>query len=406
MLLTQAYAPEDVSAAVLITELATDLVNRDHHVDIITCAPNYPAGRVFPGYKNCPYRTEWVDGVRVSRTWSYISPYKTFWRRIFNYGTFSLTACLVGMLADKPDLILSFSPPLPLGISAFLLSRWWRTPWVVQINDIYPEAAVRMGILHNSIAIDFFSVVERFIYRKATHITVISDYFRQNLIDKRIPPDKITVIPLWADPDIIRPLPKENAFRLRYGLNGRFVVMYAGNIGYTSNLEDVMHAAEILVDNKDVTFIIIGEGVKKNELVKFAEKRKLNNVTFLPFQPRDSLSEMLAAADLSLVTLNNHSHQTSLPSKIFNIMASERPILAVSPTGSEIAIILEKNGCGMNIPPNHPEKLSQLILQLKSQPKHLRAMGKNGHRLIKTKFARSTCVAKYEHMLIGTLNCR
>src|SRR5690349_12751692 len=140
MLMAQCYAPESVSAAVLITELATDLVRRGHRVTIVTGAPNYPQGRVFEGYRNRLYSSEMLDGVRVIRTWSYISPAKKTLPRLLHYGTYSATAFYGGLLAGKPDVLVSFSPPLPLGLSAWLLRRLWRIPWVLQIEDLYPDA--------------------------------------------------------------------------------------------------------------------------------------------------------------------------------------------------------------------------------------------------------------------------
>jgi colanic acid biosynthesis glycosyl transferase WcaI len=399
--MAQCYAPEDVSAAVLITELATDLVKRGHQVTFVTGAPSYPYGRVFPGYRNRLYQVEWLDGVRVVRTWSYISPHKTFWRRILHYGTYSVTAFYGGLLAGKPEVIVNFSPPLPLGLSAWLLSRLWHVPWVLQLEDLYPEAAVAAGVLHNRAAIAFFSAMERFLYRQATHISLISESFRRNLLGKGVSPEKITLIPVWADPDLVYPLPKENAFRDQYDLTGQFVVIYAGNLGLTSSLEDVLTAAELLKDEPDVRFVIIGEGVKKATLEEMARNMKLENVLFLPYQPREVFPAMLAAADLSLVTLNPDSSLSSLPSKTFNIMASARPILAVTPPESEIAHLIQGAGCGLNVPPEHPELLAEVIRKLRQQVNLLSDMGQNGRSQLESRFARARCVDMYEQMLLS-----
>ncbi|MEJ2598053.1 MAG: glycosyltransferase family 4 protein, partial [Anaerolineales bacterium] len=302
----QCYAPEEVSAAVLITELAVDLAQKEHQVAFVTGAPNYPYGCVYPGYRNRFYQEELLDGVRVIRTWSYISPHKSFWPRILHYGTFSATALLGGLLAGKPDILVSYSPPLPLGLSVGLLSRLWRVPWVLQLEDLYPDAAVAAGMLRNRYAIKFFGWMERFLYRQATHISLISEGFRRNLLGKGVPDEKITLIPVWADPNLVKPMPKENNFRKRHGLVNKFVVMYAGNIGLTSCLEDVLSASAILKEDADIRFVIIGEGVKKTGLQEMAQNKSLDNTLFLPYQPREDFSEMLASADLSLVTLNQN----------------------------------------------------------------------------------------------------
>jgi colanic acid biosynthesis glycosyl transferase WcaI len=354
---------------------------------------------VYSGYRNRPYQVEWLDGVRVVRTWSYISSQKSFWRRIFHYGSYSATAFYGGLMLAKPDVLVNYSPPLPLGLSAWLLSRIWHIPWVLQIEDLYPGAAVAAGVLRSRTAIAFFSVMERFLYKRATHVSLICESFRRDLLRKGVPSEKITLIPVWADPDIVQPLPKENAFRAQHGLNGQFVVMYAGNLGHTSALEEVLDAAKILRHEAGVRFLIVGEGVKKGILEKLADAKGIGNIMFLPFQPRQALAEMLAAADVSLVTLNRHSSETSLPSKIFNIMASARPILAVTPRESEIAELIEEARCGIVIPPEHPNLLAEAIMNMREQINLLREMGQNGRAQIETRFARSRCVDMHEHML-------
>ncbi len=400
MLMAQCYAPENVSAAVLITELATDLVKRGHQVTVVTGAPNYPYGRVFEGYRNPAYQVEWLDGVRVVRTWSYISPHKTFWRRMFHYGTYSASAFYGGLLAGKPDILLSYSPPLPLGLSAWILSRIWQVPWVLQLEDLYPEAAVAAGVLHNRAAIRFFTWIEKFQYSRATHFSVISSVFRQNLLEKGVAAEKITLIPNWADPEIVRPLPKENSFRSQHGNGSKFIILYAGNMGVTSSLEDVLGAAVALKEVPDVYFLMIGEGVKKPELEQSAKLNKLKNISFLPYQPRESFPEVLAAADVGLVTINCNSSLSSLPSKVFNFMASARPILAVAPPESELARLIEATNCGISVAPEHPELLAGAILSLKQDANRIDEMGRNGRSRLETMYSRAGCIDMVEQMFL------
>ncbi len=399
MFMAQLYAPEDISGAVLITELATDLVKRGHEVTFITGAPNYPYGRVFEGYRNRAYQVEWLDGVRVVRTWSYISPSKTVWPRLLHYGTYSATAFYGGLFAGKPDIVVNYSPPLPLGLSAWLLGRLWRVPWVLVLEDLYPDAAVTTGVLRNRHLIAFFSAMERFLYRHATHVSVISESFRKNLKRKGVPPEKITLIPVWADPDVVRPLPKENDFRQRLGLAGKLVAMYAGNLGLTSCLEDVLGAAKLLREETDIRFVIVGEGVKKEDLEATAQAAQLTNIMFLPYQPREMFPEMLAAADVGLVTLNQDSASSSLPSKVFNVMASARPILAVAPKESDLAQLVDDADCGVVVPPEHPELLADALLAMRGRGDGLVEMGQNGRSLLESRYSRAGCVDAFEDLL-------
>jgi colanic acid biosynthesis glycosyl transferase WcaI len=400
MFMAQCYAPEDVSAAVLITELATDLSRRGHRVTMVTGAPNYPHGRVFEGYRNPFYSTELLDGVRVVRTWSYISPAKDTLSRLLHYGTYSATAFYGGLLAGKPDILVSFSPPLPLGLSACLLSRFWRIPWVLQLEDLYPDAAIAAGVLINKTIINFFLAMEQFLYQRAHHISLISNNFRKILLTKGVPASKIELIPVWANPEEVQPLPKETDFRRKYGLDGRFVVMYAGNIGLTSCLEDVIDAAEILKHQPGIQFVIVGEGVKKDTLEQEAQTKNLSNILFLPYQPRESFPEMLASADISMVTLNAGAMLSSLPSKIFNIMASARPVISVSPPESELAYIVHKAGCGRNVPPGSPGMLAEIVGELSLVEVDLIRMGKNGRTYFEKYHSREQCVDAYEKMLV------
>jgi colanic acid biosynthesis glycosyl transferase WcaI len=401
LFMAQCYAPEDVSAAVLVTELAADLAERGHQVSVVTGAPNYPRGRVFEGYRNRLYQIETLDSVRVIRTWSYISPSKKTLPRILHYGTYSATALYGGLFAGRPDVLISYSPPLPLGLSAWLLSRIWHVPWVLQLEDLYPEAAIAAGVMKNKRVINFFLWMEQFLYQKSHHISVISESFRQTLLSKNIPNTKIDVIPAWADPDEVQPLPKENVFRHEHGLDNKFVVMYAGNIGLTSCLEDVLHAAEILQDQTRIRFVIVGEGVKKKSLEAEMQAKQLTNVLFLPYQPRETLPEMLATADISLVTINASAAPSSLPSKIFSIMASARPILAVAPAGSELTHIVEEANCGWIVPPESPVELAATIVQLLAQELALIQRGKNGRTCLEKYYSRNRCVDIYEKMLIS-----
>lgn len=395
LIMAQHYAPEDVSGAVLATELAEGLAQRGHKVTFVTCAPNYPYGRVFSGYRNALCFLEERNGVTIIRVWSHITPSRSFWSRIWNSATFSIMALLGGMTAEKPDVIFSYSPPLPLGVSAWLLVRLWHIPWVLRVEDLYPDTAIAMGVLRNRYAISLFKELEKLLYGKATRISLISEGFRKNLLAKGVPPEKLSVAPVWADADEIKPLPKENGFRQKLGIQGKFVVLYAGNLGLTSALEDVIAGAALLRNHSDVVFLVVGEGVKKDALVQQAGG--LEQVIFLPFQPRSSIPEMFAAADLGLVTLNANSSPYSMPSKVFNVMASGRPVMAITPPESEVALLLETAQCGINV--GNPQMFAQKILEIKGDPRLMNRWGENGRSFLVEYFSKKKCLDLYESVL-------
>jgi colanic acid biosynthesis glycosyl transferase WcaI len=403
LILAQHYAPEDVSGAVLATELASDLARGGHQVTFVTCAPNYPEGEVFPGYRNRFWYEETLDGVRVVRVWSYISPKRDFTRRALNFATFSAAALYGGLFAGRHDVILSYSPPLTLGIPAWILSRTWRAPWMLRVEDLYPDAAVAAGVLSNPASIRLFSRLERFLYRKARRISLISEGFRANLLEKGVPPAKLSVEPVWADPSSVFPQSKENEFRSRHNLQGKFVVMYAGTLGLTSCLEDVIRAAAHLSNDPAVRFTIVGSGVKKDDLVRMAAEQRLENILFLPFLPRAEFSGMMAAADLHLVTLNPQSSRFSMPNKLYNIMASGRPVLAVVPAESEVARLVVAASCGMVVEPGVPESLAGQIHACAMDPDGLARMGENGRVFLEEHYSRARCVGLFESNLMDML---
>lgn len=396
LIMGQHYAPEEVSGAVLATELAEGLLARGHRVTFVTGAPSYPLGRVFDGYHNSFLNRGILNGVDVIRIWSYISPSKSFWSRILNYGTFSLMASLGGLAAGRVDVVMSASPPLPLGLSAWLVSRLRRIPWLLRVEDLYPETAVNAGVLRNQAVIRLFEWMEKFIYRKATHISLISESFRQKLIAKGIAPLKLSVLPVWADPNLIQPMSKENGFRRVHDLGGKFVLLYSGNLGYTSALEEVIEAARLLKDEKDIVFVIVGEGVKKQALQASADRYGLENVRFLPYQPREAYAELLASANVSLVTLNARASNTSLPSKIFNIMASARPVLAVVDSSSEVAHLVQDANCGVVISPSQPALLAETIRELWGCSNQLDEWGASGRQALEKRYSRDYCIGLYE----------
>lgn len=399
LFLAQHYAPEEVSGAILATELASDLTLRGHDVKFVTCAPNYPDGVVFPGYQNRLLARERIGGVEVLRVWSYISTKKSFWRRVLNYSTFSLMALFGGLAAGQVDAVFCYSPPLTLGIAGWLVSKIRGVPWVLRVEDLYPEAAVVAGVLRNKMVIRIFEKLEAYLYHVADHISLISEGFREKIITQGVQEDKLSVAPVWADTDWIQPLPKENKFRKEQMLNGKFVVLYAGNLGHASSLDSVLEAAELLKELPTIQFLIVGEGVKKKYLQEKASLKDLDNVRFLQFQPRECYANMLAAADVGLVTLNERSAYSSLPSKTFNIMASGRPVLAIAPQRSDLAEVVNQSDCGIVVEPGMADHLGEVIKKLASNPEEIKRMGMNGRHALEGKYSRTAVINQFSDMM-------
>lgn len=398
LIMCQHYWPEDISGAVLATQLAESLVQRGHTVTIATCFPNYPKGIVFDGYLGKLLSCETHNDVQIIRTWTYTAAREAIKKRFIGYATFSATSFVSGLISSPPEIIMSYSPPMPLGLTALLISKLRRVPWILRVEDLFPEYAIRAGVIRNSILISTLEWLEKLFYRNAVHVSVISEGFRQKLMDRGVSSEKVSVIPVWADPSEVTPMSYETAFRAENGWQDKFIVLYSGNLGLTCALEDVLDAAEILVSHEDIQFVIVGEGLKKSQLIKTAEQKKLSNLTFLPYQPRSRFPELLASANATLVTLNEDSHSTSLPSKTFSYFASKRPVLTVAPLTSELSRIVANANAGLCVPPNNPAKLASAILDLKTDTAAQEEKGRNGRLLLETHYSRQHCVDMYEAM--------
>jgi colanic acid biosynthesis glycosyl transferase WcaI len=339
-----------------------------------------------------------MDGVDLIRTYIYASPDEGMLSRTLNFGSFCTSAAIGGMFAPKPDVIYCVMPPLPLGVSAEFLGFIKSAPVVVNIQDIYPDIAVAVGVLSNRTAIRFFEWMERAIYQRASSLVVIADGFKENIAGKGVPEDKIHVVPNWADPEEIMPGSRDNAFRSQLGVGDRFTLSYSGSLSFNTNLDPVLGAAKLLKDEV-FSFVIVGDGVKKAELTAKAEKMELSNLQFLPFQPLDRYPQVLAAADMNLVTLNRQAAMASVPSKMFKMMAVGRPVLAITIEGNEVHRLISDAECGLCVPPDDPKYLAETLRYAASNPKELDRMGKNARKYLVENFSRQDCVRKIEAIL-------
>ncbi len=321
------------------------------------------------------------------------------WKRYLNFGSFCGSSAIGGLTASNPDVIYCIIPPLPLGLASEFIGLLKRAPVVVNVQDIYPDIAVALGILRNRYAISIFRSMERFIYRHAKAIVVISEGFKENLLNKGVNQNKVHIVPNWADPNVIRPISRKNLFREELGVGNRFTLIYSGTLSHNSNLEPMIEAADIL-KNEPFAFVLIGEGVKKATLMQMSKRKRLTNVQFLPFQPLETYSQVLAAADMNLVTLNTQASFASVPSKLYKAMASGRPIMAVTVEGNEIHRLMTQAQCGLCVPPDNGPALAQALKNAVTAPDRLVQWGNNARNYLLRHFSRDNCVTQIENILL------
>jgi colanic acid biosynthesis glycosyl transferase WcaI len=393
------YYPEPIGIAPLITELAEGLVKRGHEVRVVTGMPNYPERQIYEGYRGKLYLTEKMNGVAVQRSYVWIRPQPSLIDRLLLEVTFVLTSFVHALKGKHPDVILLTAPPLPVSVPAALLAWIHRTPVVLNLQDILPEAAVHVGLLKNPKLIRIFEVLEKFAYRTATKISVIADGFVDNLLNKGVPKDKIEQIPNWVDVNFIRPLPKENnKFRATHQLSDKFVVLYSGNIALTQGLETVISAAVHLLHIPDIAIVIVGEENALERLQQYRDTCKATNVTLLPLQPRAKLPEMLAAADIGLVVQKSNVISFNMPSKIPLLLASGRAIVASVPATGTAARAIQQSGSGIIIPPEDPAALAATIEELYYNPDKVKQLGEKSRQYAMENYSFEQALDRYEKL--------
>lgn len=398
------YHPELIGIAPLMTELAEGLVARGHELRVVTAVPWYPQSQIYPEYRGKLYCTEERKGVTIQRCYVRASTKRSFLNRALFELSFMTLSFFQALGGWRPELILLTVPGLPVGVPASLLGWIYRCPVILNLQDILPDAAVHVGLLTSQTAIRIFSALERYNYRTATAITVIAEGFRQNLLAKGVPDEKITIIPNWVNVDFIRPLPREsNEFRREQGLADKFVVLYSGNIALTQGLETVIDAAVLLRDRPDLAVVIVGEERALDRLRAYCQDKGADNVVLRPFQPREKLPDLLAAADIGLVVQKKNVIAFNMPSKIQVLLASGRAIVASVPGDGTAAQAVRASGGGVVVPPEDPVALAQAIRELHADRDRLQALGTASRQHALDNYAFKTALDRYEALFAKLL---
>ena len=379
LVVTPHYPPDGGPSAPLIGMLCETLARRGLDVTVIAAAPHYPSGRVLKEFRGRWIRSTEENGIHVLRVWVPSLNRSRLLQRALQFLCFQVGASLAG-LSRRYDAALISNPGLEVWLPFAVHSVLRRTPSVFIVYDVYPDVGIALGIFRNRAVISAVAALERFCLRRAVCVRIISESFVPSLRALGVPASKLVLIYDYVDTDLIKPLPRENVFAAENGLSGRFVVLYAGNIGLSQGLENVLQVAERLSSCSDLLFVFVGDGAGREALVAAAQKRRLNNVRFLPYQPRVRLPEVLASADVSLVILKKGIGIQSLPSKIFPILASGRPLLASVDEQSATADLVKRSKAGICIPPEDPERLAEAVQTLRNSPEMCKEFGQNGRR--------------------------
>lgn len=382
--LTQWFDPEPAQFRGL--PLARELVRRGFDIEVVTGFPNYPGGRLYPGYRMRPLQRETMDGVRVLRLPLYPSHDRNALRRVANYASFAAaSAALAPVFAGATDVLYVYHPPPTVGIPAAVFRALRRVPVVYHIADMWPESAVESGMFGEGAIRDVAEILLdrycKWVYSRCDAITVLSPGFAKLLQQRGVPPNKIHVVYNWADDAVFRPVERDESLARTLGLAGRFNVVYAGNLGAFQGLESVIKAASLLrEDLPDLQVVFVGTGVQENRLKNLARETGASNVLFLGHRATEQMPAINALADALLVHLKDLPFfRTTIPGKTQVSLASGRPvIMAVAGDAAEIA---RRAGAGPIVRPEDAGALARAIRELRSLPEPRRTeLGSRGRQ--------------------------
>lgn len=397
------FAPDVAPTGEVMTQIAKGLTDRGHRLHVVTSLPWYEHTRVEPDWTGRPVRRADEPWGRVTRVHPFPTDKRNIPARALAFGGFTaLTGALAAVTPWRPDAVLAMSPPLTLGLAGWGVARLRRAPFVFNIQDVFPDVAVELGVLTDPRVIRAAALLERVSYQAADAVTVLSDDLRDNVVAKlhghRLgDPAKVRVIPNFVDTERIRPAERDNAYRRELGIRAdQQVVLYAGNVGFSQSLELLVEAARRLHQQRrdDVVVVVNGGGSARPDIERAAAG--LPNVRFAPMQPKERLPEVLAAGDVHTVPLKKGLAKASVPSKLYSILAAGRPVLASVDPGTEVARTVERAGAGVAVPPEDPDAYFAGLLRLVDDPDAARAMGAAGRRFVEGWASPAAVAERYE----------
>jgi len=395
LLLTQWFQPEPTFKGL---PFAQELAARGHDVGVLTGFPNYPGGEVYPGYRIRPWVREQIDRVSILRVALYPSHDKSGFRRALNYVSFAISAAAIGTaLIRRPDVVYVYHPPATIGFAATVIGFFRKVPFVYDVQDLWPDTVALSGMMSSPASFTLLDKWCKFVYRCARHIVVLSPGFKQQLVRRGVPPDKIDVIYNWCDETTIQPTTADPELASRLGLSDGFNVMFAGTMGTVQALDAVLEAAALCRQTlPNVQFVFVGGGVDRNRLEKKAADLELTNVRFLPRQPMSAMGAVLGLADVLLVHLKNHPvFSITIPSKTQAYMASGKPVL-MAVRGDAAQLVIQSGG-GLVCEPENPKSIAETVARFAvMSPEQRRSMGEAGKKYYDEQLCMKAGVTKFE----------
>ena len=396
LLVHQMFCAPDKPGGTRHYELARHLIQAGHRFTAIASTIRYRTGERHSGSRWLT--REQVDGITIFYSYTYSAVHRSFAHRVVSFLSFMVSSFLAGVRVRGVDLVWGTSPSIFQGITAWLLARLKRVPFVFEVRDLWPAFAVDIGLLRNPVLIRAAEWLERFLYRRADHIIVNSPAYADHVQSKGVPAERVTLVPNGVDTAMFDPDADGTQVRREFGLDERFVVLYAGAYGLANDLGIVLQAADRLRERTDIAFALVGDGKEKRNLMRQAEEMALSNVHFIPAQPKVRMREFLAAADAGLAILKDiPMFATTYPNKVFDYMAAGRPtVLAID---GVIREVVEAAEGGVFVPPGDPAALAEVVCNLAADRDSCLRMGRSARTYVKAHFERIEQAEKLERVL-------
>ena len=407
LVITPHLSPDTAPTGVVVSRIVDEMGAAGHDVHVVTSLPWYREHRVEDGWSGRLVRRGSQGSASVVRLQPFAGRKERLVGRALGFAAFSGTAALVAVAARGPfDAVVALSPPLTLAPAGWIAARRHRCPLVLNVQDVFPDVAIEVEAITSPLAIRLFRSLERFSYRRSDAVTVLSDDLAANVVGK-LPGSSsdplVRVISNFVDTTAIRPLDRDTTYRSELGLGERTVVMYAGNLGHSQSLWIIVEAARRHRDRDDIAYVINGGGVAAGELGRAAEE--LPNLTVVGYQPAERVPEVLATADMHVVALRRGLAASSVPSKMYSILAAGRPLIASVDEGSEVARVVGEAGAGVAVPPEDAEAFIAAVERLASDAEERWSMGASG-RAWAEQWASPRSVAEAHMQLMGELLSR
>jgi colanic acid biosynthesis glycosyl transferase WcaI len=398
------FSPDSNSTAYLMTELAIELERLGHTVTVLTTTPHN--NLLLDMSKGQPMRKHWLGLLYSSEIdhiiiWHVKIPQKgnKVWMRVFDFVRFHVISLFVAIFKiESQDIVIATSPPLTIALISWFLGVMWRVPSVYKVAELYPDLAIRQGVVKNRVFIAFLNWLERFVYKKNTIIVPIAEQFKRVIKQRGVPENKLYMIPDFVDTNFFSPKDKINEFSQKNNFLDNFIVLYAGNIGIVQDWESVMFAAEEL-SRLPLKFVIVGDGSKREWLHKNIKDRKLNNILLLGYQPKELMPEINASCDISIIPMNMAGSKDGVPSKIYSIMSCAKPAIALVDNDSELRWIIEQAKCGQAVPIEDKRAFTDAILDAFKRRDVLPAEGLKGREYVEQHNSKEAIANKYNDLI-------